>query len=338
MSAALVSLFVGPGGLSAEERPRAVLVEPATDRGVVAPGEIVVHEFVVRNEGSAPLTLQPGPRSRGARVEVADASIGAGAAGRVRVAVDTWAMRGPVELIASVVTNDPDRREIGLRLRVEVRPFVLARPGTARFIVVRGADPGPIAQTLWSADGADFRVLGVESPHLHVRVDYREAAAAERASDVAGRQWRVAAAIAPDSPVGALTGFITVRVDHPRQPEVRIPLSGFVRPMFAVTPPVIALGDVDARVPRRLTLSVKNFGETPADLTGVASDVPGLTAEVVPLEPGRRYRLEVVIGPGTPEGAFNGMIAIRTSSQRQPVVEVPVTGRRVGRASPLPPR
>ncbi len=118
----LAVLFVGPGALSAEQRPRAVPVEPVAHRGIVAPGEVVVHEFLVRNAGDAALTLRPRPRSRAATVEAPDAPIGPGEVGQVRVAVDTWELRGLVELIASVVTNDPDQREFALRLKLDAPP------------------------------------------------------------------------------------------------------------------------------------------------------------------------------------------------------------------------
>jgi hypothetical protein len=299
-------------------------------RGIVAPGEVMVHDFRVRNDGDAALTLRPRPRSRAMAVEPTALRIAPGEVGRVRVIADTWELRGPAELIASATTDDPDRPELVLRLGLDVRPFVLARPGSARFVLVRGAEGAPLASLLWPADGVDFRILGVEAPHPHIRVRHREAAPAERASEVEGRQWVVEAAVVSDAPVGPLTGFIAVRLDHPRQREVRIPLSGFVRPTLAVTPPAIALGDVDGRAPRRLVLSVRNFGDEPVDLQAVASDVPGIATAVVPVERGRRYRLEVVTGPEIPEGAFTGTISIRTSTPRQPVVEVPVTGRGVG--------
>jgi hypothetical protein len=254
----------------------------------------------------------------------------------VRVFVDTWELRGPVDLAVPVSTNDPERAEIALRLKLDVRPFVLARPGRARYITVRGAPEGTVGQTLSSSDGQDFQILGVESPYPHLRVVYREAVPAERIDGRPGRQWRIEASLASESPVGALAGFIAVRVDHPRQKAVRIPVSGFVRPIFAVTPPDIALGDVDPGKSRRLTLVFKNFAEEPAELIRVESTLANVAAEAVAVEPGRSYRVLVTIGPGTPEGPFQGTIVIRTSNTRQPTVEVRLTGR--GATAPAPER
>jgi hypothetical protein len=61
-------------------------------------------------------------------------------------------------------------------------------------------------------------------------------------------------------------------------------------------------------------------------------------AEAVAVEPGRSYRLNVTIGPGIPEGEFQGSIVIRTSNPRQPMVEVPLTGRGAGSTPPTPGR
>jgi len=214
-----------------------------------------------------------------------------------------------------------------------VRPFLLARPGSARYVFVQGADDGTIAQTVWAVDGADFQVLEARSPEPHLRVVFREARAAEAEPGAAGRQWRIELTLASSSPVGPLRGVVVVRTDHPRQPELRIPVSGFVRPMFAVTPPAARLGDVDpARAPH-LSLHVKNFAEERVALTGVSSDVPGIGAELVTVEAGRVYRVRLSVRPDTPAGPFSGTLRIRTASPKQPTIEVPLAGRIVPAAT-----
>jgi hypothetical protein len=52
-----------------------------------------------------------------------------------------------------------------------------------------------------------------------------------------------------------------------------------------------------------------------------------LRVALVADEPGRRYRLELVVADGAPRGRFEGTVRIETSSPELPVVEVPVRGR-----------
>lgn len=312
---------------AAEDGPRAVVAEEVRDFGRVAPGDLVDHDFLIANQGSAPLTIGGVRASRGARVEHYDAVIGPGETGRVRVKVDTWSFGGSPRLSVSFATNDPTRPKITVDMKVEVRPYVLARPGHARYLTYDGGPEGTIAQTLWEEKGADFRVIGVESPYPHLRVTYREVQPEQRDAALPSRQWRVEATIASESPVGPIVDFIRIRLDHPKQKEIRIPVSGFVRPMLAVTPPAASLGDVDSAKAPAWVLMVNNYGDADVNLTEATTDVPGFLAEVQPLEPGRRFRLRLTVGPEARPGAFAGTIRIRTSSPKRPFVAVPLTGR-----------
>jgi hypothetical protein len=128
--------------------------------------------------------------------------------------------------------------------------------------------------------------------------------------------------------------MIVVQFDHPRQKELRIPVSGFVRPMFAVTPPAAALGDIDPARPRRGYLLVKNFAEETVALLGVSTDVAGIGADLEPVESGRVYRVRLRFAPDLPAGPFAGTLRMRTASPQQPVIEVALSGRVVASTAP----
>ena len=337
-AAALAVLAVLAAGTarSAAAEPRAALTETVRDFGRVAPGDPVAHEFTVANEGDTALVLGDPRATRGAVVERYDATVGPGQTGRIRVATDTWAFRGAPPLTATVSTNDPARPAITVGLKVNVEPYVLASPGHARYLTYQGGPPGTVTQTLWEATGAEFRVLGVESPYPFLAVAFREARPDERDPERPGPQWRVDGTIGSEPAVGALLGFIRVRLDHPKQRELRIALSGFVRPMLAVTPPAAALGDVDPAQAPTWTLVVKSYAEGAVDLSGATTDVPGFRAEVVPVTPGRTYALQLTVSGDAPPGPFDGTIRVRTSSARQAVLEVPLRGRVVAATPALP--
>jgi len=324
-----------PPALAAE--PPKVTLEPASrDLGVVGLGEEAVAEFLVRNDGGAPLTLAlpdppPGLAAEGLAPEVAP-----GGSIRLRVRVDTLRARDTPQQWWTLVTNDPDRPRVTLEIQLEVRPFLLVRPGYARYITVQRAREGTIAETVGAADGATFRVLGVVSPAPHLRVVYREARPEERQPGWAGSQWRVEVTLASDSPVGPLTGMIVVNTDHPRQHRAFIPLSGFVRPILAVTPTPAQLGDLDRRRTVPLRLSVKNFAEESIELTDVSTDVAAVRVVIEPVEPGRAWHLALLPAPEAPLGQFEGTIRLRTASPKLPSLEVPLSGRIV-ESPPAPP-
>lgn len=308
--------------------PRAVVSPLERDLGRIAPGAPAAADFEIRNEGSAPLELglQPDPLPPVVQGSDLDRRIAPGASGHLRLHLDSTRLMGPTSLVFRLTTSDPQAAEIPLTVKLDVRPFVLARPGSARFITVIGEVEGTISQTLWADDGRDFRVLEVTSPDPALEVRFHEAQEAERRPDQPGRQWRVDATLTSRAKVGALTGNLVVRVDHPGQSEVRIPLSGFVRPTFAVTPPAAEIGTFAPRPGASWKLLVKNFGTQPATITSATSDVAGLQLEVVPVEAGRTYHVRLRLADGFPTGAFAGTLEMHTTSQATPVIRVPVSG------------
>lgn len=313
--------------------PTVVLSEQFYDFGVVAVGQEVAHEFTIRNAGDTNVVLGRIEPLPGTRLIAQDRTIAPGKTGRIRVAIDTEEVFGPALFPIALSTNDPTQPQLSLQLQVEVRSFIFVHPGYARYIYVQGGQEGTVAQTLWSPDGTNFNVIGVDSPYPFLKASFRAAQPAERQSEANGRQWRVELTITPEASVGPLAGFLVVHVDHPKQKSVLIPVSGFVRPIFTVTPPAAEFGDIDPRRLREARLFIQNFAEETIDVLDATTNVPGIRPEVKPIEKGRSYRLVVNIEEEMPTGDFNGLISMRTASPKKPVIEVPLSGRIVSSSS-----
>jgi hypothetical protein len=120
---------------------------------------------------------------------------------------------------------------------------------------------------------------------------------------------------------------VVVRTDHPRQKSVFIPLSGFVRPVLAVTPPQALLGEVDPAGTAAIRLHVKNFAEESIEVTAASTDVAGVSARIEPIESGRTWSLLLTLDKEMAAGSFQGRILIKTASPKAPLIEVPLTGK-----------
>lgn len=347
-SAVSVLLALGALGCSEAVRPapsatttvpspapaRLTVTPGSVDLGVVGFGEPAVAEFVVRNDGGAPLTLATTRLSRASRVDGLVPALAPGESVRLRFSIDTFEGDGNRVQSFTLVTNDPENPRVVLDTRLDVRPFLVVRPGYARYIVVQHAREGTIAQTIASTDGITFKVLRVESPSPTLRLSFREARPDERLPSMAGSQWRVLSTLASDSPVGALTGHIVAHTDHPRQKRAFIPLSGFVRPIFAVTPPEARLGELLRSRPNPIHLNVKNFAEEEIEVTGVSTDVAAVKVDVQSIERGRSWRVRLFPSPEAPAGPFEGKILVDTANPRVPRIEIPLTGRLVDAVAP----
>ncbi|HEX5718671.1 MAG TPA: DUF1573 domain-containing protein [Thermoanaerobaculia bacterium] len=308
-------------------KPKAVAVEPIKDVGFVAKGEMAIHEFVIRNDGDALLELREVRAACGCTVADFDKTIAPGKTGKVRVTLDTGTFNGPIAKGVTVYTNDPEVPTIELTVRTDVGQFVKVKPGYARFIMVQGEKEGKIVQTLWTPDKTPLEIVKVESPYPFLKLRFWEAKPEERLTENADQQqWKVEAVLASDAPVGALTEPVRIHTTHPKQKLVQIPVSGFVRPVMAVTPPVVDIGQVDGKVPVRFSLNVRNFATEPIKVTGVAGDVQGIDAKIEPLQEGREYQVQITFQPDARKGPVNGKLTLTTDSQKVPRIEVQLKG------------
>lgn len=332
-SVALVAASLLIGGavaaLSQQEsaaRPKAVVREAVKDLGDVNRGQRITHEFVVRNEGASVLEITEVKPSCGCTVANYDRTVAPGETGAVRASLDTSSFKGAIAKSVRVFTNDPLNPQLQLVIKANIRSQVEVDPGYVRFIAVHGEPQKTSVQTLWSGEKPDLLVRSVESPYPFVRAAVREASEGERRPEVAGRQWQIEVQLDPNAPVGPMADFLLVTTDHPQLKTVRIPLSGFVRPVLSVTPRIADFGRRELDEPQTASLEIRNLSSAAVDLGGVSVDLEGLEAEIESLEAGRLYKVLLTLKPGMPKGDFQGLVTITTSSDRQPSIEVSVKG------------
>ena len=316
LALSILALFALPAIAAA---PRAVVDKPVVDVGKVKKGEPIRYEFVIRNAGDATLEITEVKPSCGCTVAEFDERIAPGGSGRVKTVVATDAFGGGIAKSVTVFTNDPDNPRINLVVKALIREPVVVRPGYARFLTVQGQPVDPSVQTVSSTDGSDLEVLSVKSPYSFVKATY------SRDEGDEGR-WRIELRLDRGAPTGPLADYVVVRTNHPEQPEVKIAVSGLVRPIIAVVPKVADFGRREVVEPQSKSLEVRNLGAAAVELTEATSDLAGLEAVIEAVEEGRHYRIQLTLTDELPKGDFEGRLTIRTSSARQPVVEVPLRG------------
>jgi len=299
--------------------PRAVVEKPIVDVGKVKKGEPIRQVFVIRNAGDAPLEISEVKPSCGCTVAEYDEVIPPGGKGRVSLVVETEAFGGGIAKSATVFTNEPGNPRLNLVVKALVSEPVVARPGYARFMTVHGQKAEPSVQTVSATDGAPIQVLSVKSPYPFVKATH------SRNEGDAG-DWRIELSLDRDAPVGSMADYVLVSTDHPEQPELKIALSGLVRPILTVAPKVADFGRREVVEPQKKSLEIKNLGTPDVELTEAISDIAGLEAVIEPIEEGRIYRIKLTLTDALPKGDFEGRLTIKTSSAKQPVVEVPLRG------------
>lgn len=322
----IASLLIAVPALAA---PRAVAPAPVKNFDVVAKGEVLKHEFTIKNEGDSTLELTDVRPACGCTVARFDKQIAPGATGTVRADVDTLAFEGPIAKSITVYTNDAETPRLELVVKAEVRPYVSVEPGYARFSYVQGEQTGTITQTIWAPDGSDLEIVGVENPYSHIKAATRPASEEEQLGEKRGKQWRLDITILADAPIGALRDYIVVSVDHPQQKKVQVPVSGFVRPRQHATPTVVDFGDVNgADLPYERAIAFTSFITKGIELTKVDSSIAGLEAEVTPMDDdGHRFQVLLRLTPAAARGDFAGTLTIHHTDDQTKTFSVPVKGR-----------
>lgn len=311
----------------AQDQPKAVADTLIHDFGVIPRGDLAAHTFVLRNEGDAPLVIAQVRASCACTVVDHPNVIAAGESGEIRIDLDTMLLTGPTSKRVMLYTNDPDSPRIDLTIKVDARPYIDVLPGYFRYIVVQGfGDEGEIKQVVMASSPAEFSVVKVEVPVDFIDIEFHEAEPSERYKDHNGPQWIVAAKIRPDAPVGPLTGYIDIYTDHAKQKKASIPLSGFVRPVFAVTPIEADFGELELEEPLLSTLDVRSFATEEIAITGVENSVEGIETSIEAQTEGRRYWLKLKIPADMPKGPFNGIVTMTTDSERAPEIKVNIRG------------
>ena len=325
---ALCAALLVAASLWAAGKPKATVAEPVKDVGTVPKGEKIVNDFVIKNEGDADLQITNVQPACGCTVADFDKVIKPGATGKVHAVIDSSTFSGPIAKGVSVFTNDPDHPQIELTVKAKVEPYISVKPGYARYITVQGEpQEGSITQTVWAPDGSSWDITGVDSPFPYLTVTYREAKPEERVPDAKGKQWKVEMKLASNAKVGPLADYVTLHTNHPKQKTVQIPVSGFVRPVIAVTPPNADFGKIELKEPLKKALNIRNFATEPIKVTSIDPTLPkGIETKLEPITEGREYQVRVVVSPGMGKGPFLGKLTIHTDSPKVPTLEVELKG------------
>jgi len=308
--------------------PKLVPVEAIQDMGKVAKGEKVKVDFEIRNEGPVELLISNVHPTCGCTVASFDAKIAPGATGKIRAEIDTVDFSGPIAKTITVLSNDPVNPRVTLTIKARVEPQIDSFPGYARYVYVQNQAPATVKQWLWADKFPDFKILAVTSPYKFIHVTFRPATAEERRAEAPStNQWIVETTIQPDAEVGALRDFLVVQTNHPQQKNLRLAVTGFVRPLLSVTPLVADFGALDlTAAAQNLSLVLVNFGEAAIEIRRVTASLPGVEATVKPIEAGRRWELKLTLTGKMPKGRIDAQIQIETTSTQQPTLQVPLRG------------
>jgi len=310
-------------------QPRATVAEPVKDLGNFYQDQLIECDFIVKNEGNTTLQINDVKPACGCTIADYDKTIEPGKTGKVHAKVNISTFNGPISKDITVTTNDVTNPQIELTVKAIVKPLIEVKPGYARFNVLPGEmENAKTVQVIGSPDGTSFNVLSATLPLEGANVSFRKATDAERIPDISGKQWAVEVVLTDDARVGPLAEYVIVTTDHPKQKEIKIPISGFVRPVCRVEPAMMNFGTVkkgDDRLIRHVQIRGNSLTRT-FTVTKAETTVKGIAADLKPTFNKNEYEITLTIDPDVVRGEFSGKLIARTDNKMKPVIEVELKG------------
>lgn len=195
-------------------RPRAAIVEPEYDFGTMDVGQQATHSFHIRNEGDGILELKAGRSTcQCTKFEIDRAAIPPGESARVDLHWETTEAGKPFHHGAVVRTNDPDHREIMLRIKGKVKSFMASSPGGVVFSAVRSGDQPHQRILIYSQEWERFEIAKVESAFKNVSWEVTAATPEELQQLDAVAGYGLELKLDSNLPYGEFQGKVLV---HPR--------------------------------------------------------------------------------------------------------------------------
>ena len=321
----LGALLLAPVQLPAQTKaPKLDVPEKVKDFGTVPQGTMIHATFKLVNEGTAKLTVKAVRPTCGCTVAEFDKEVAPGRAGLVKATVDTTAFTGPITKSILVLTDDPETPTISLVVKAIVKPYleVLPRP-IVRFNTVRGEAVEHEVKVV-TDDAVNFKVTRAESSVPYITATIHPLTGDEMVAGKYKRQYGIKLRLGEDAPIGAINATVTLHTTHPHAKTLKIKVFGVVRSLLHVTPGNLQFGTVEPKFKPGRNVIIVNNREEPVKVTSVEVDDPSFTAEVHPIEEGKRYQVTVTVKPDAKPGMHNTTLHIFTTDPQHKELKVPI--------------
>ncbi len=300
------------------DAPSLVITAPTFDWGQVLRGAPVTASFVVRNDGRQVLRIEKVVSPCSCAVVRHDKEIPPGGTGTLDVSIDTQSLEGVVDKEFRVVSNDPERRNQAFRVRGTSIAYYEMDPKRPRLEGFRGER---VEERIHIRIGAGHRLalsLPAELPEgLH--------AALESAADGAGFELTVSGTIPHDDDVQTRPFELTATFADGVVLPMPVPLGAKAIERVVSKPKrtvIFSKSDTEA-LSGGLHEGPKKSIDLYVSRPEVAFDVVGVEltgesralfkADCQPVDPGKRYRVEVQLTDRCPETLARSRLIVRVA-------------------------
>jgi hypothetical protein len=277
-----------------EESPRVQIDEPHFDFGSMQRGTSKSHRFIVKNVGTAPLTLRVGQTTCKCTLgEVSDNAIPPGGSTHVLLEWKALTDHGPFTQSATLLTNDPLASSVDLTITGRVTEPTNVSPPEFLFDKISAGEEKSAQVYVMAMLEDDLTISETKlsdaesSDKFEIRVEPVERDELPNPEAKAGA--RITVTAKPGLPIGRLSQWLSLRTNLADAEELQIPLVGRVIGDISIhgidwneEAGVLSLGKVKSSEGRRgrVNIVIRGAGAVNVRLEVASKDPPELNTTI----------------------------------------------------------
>ena len=298
--------------------PKLVVPERIYDFGSMRDTETLVHDFILRNEGTGVLEIKNVRASCGCTTtELEKDKLDPGEEIKINAKVNLSGRQGKQVKAVTVTTNDPETASVQLRMEGMVTASINADPDRVNFGEIRDDDPREAVVNITSTvDDLSFAVQSAE-------VKGMEFIEHEIEEVEPGKAYKLVIKTTGDLPVGHHNGRMIIRTDSKVRPIIFMNISMQVIGPLQIMPPVIHIRhseDPDAVTSQQLRISPGRVEEF--EITEVVVPVDQIKATLTP-QADNIYLLRLENMPSSADILEDKSVILRTNLEAYKEVPIP---------------
>ena len=321
---ATLQVLFAAGGRAGETKtansgPHAYFPAPVYDFGTVVVGQVVKHVFVLTNTGSQTLEIKEVKSTCGCTTAGAwTRTIEPGKGGTIPVEFHTDHVNGPVTKPVMVTCSDTNQPGLTLELKGVVWHPIVILPAAAAFSGVLDS-PTNMYRTIRITNQEDHPLV-LSEPKSNQR-----SLAADLVTNVPGQVYELTIRLVPPLGGGNVFGEITISTSSTNMPVVRVPVWAIAQPAVMVLPPRVELpsGPFTNKVTR--SVSIRNNGSTPLELSDLAINAQGVDAKLYELQKGQNFTVMLNFPEGFQAAKGQNLeLSFKSNNPKFPMLRVPI--------------
>ena len=291
---------------------------PIHDFGRVKSGDIVKHEFIFTNIGTATLEVTHVQPTCGCTA-AGDWSrkVEPGQIGKIPLQFNSSSFSGPVHKSITVNSSDRSQPQAVLQLKATIWRPVDVQPQFAMLTIPADGGSGLASVKIVNNMEEPLEVFAPEVNNPAFKVELK--------TNQPNKEFQVSITTVPPLPPGNAQGLVSLKTSTTNNPLIHITAWANVLPPMMVMPPSLSLPPGPLTAAAKPTITIQNNSTNSLVLTEPSINVPGVDIKLNEIQPGRVFNITLTfpqgftLPPGEPVA-----LTLKSSNTRMPVVSVPV--------------